>query len=307
MRLSNYLATRVIASSSRAYPDFKKSSTFLLPHQIISLGYVTSSYVSRYLLLRLVGSLIQLKTPRTCFHVFTTLNLTTPAKIFLHLLIHPSSCNDTLHTLPLSCVKASQTSSIVICAVNKQVPLLSSHQSNRGKEEQIPKSSGFDLQIVLDMDEIPSWSERNSAFSPPNRLDLHSNDTALKWLHSTLPLSVQHQLRDEGILRFFADLGVLAIAPLVLSLYPSVIPRAVKLYYRRRTFAYGQHAHQTIDYYTGDHGIPCYNPNAPAVAFVHGGAWGSGRPWMYQLMVDTLLALGFSGVFMSKPACTTVI
>jgi len=153
------------------------------------------------------------------------------------------------------------------------------------------------------MDEIPSWSARNSVFSPPNRLDLHSNDTALKWLHGTLPLSVQHQLRDNGILRFFADMGVLAIAPLLLTLHPSVIPRAVKLYNRRRTFAYGQHAHQTIDYYTCDQGASDCMANAPAVAFVHGGAWGSGRPWMYQLMVDTLLALGFSGVFMSKRLC----
>jgi|AntAceMinimDraft_5_1070358.scaffolds.fasta_scaffold171480_1 acetyl esterase/lipase len=152
------------------------------------------------------------------------------------------------------------------------------------------------------MDETPSWIARNPAFLPPDRRDLHGSDSVLKWLHSALPLSVQHQLRDSGVLRLLADAGVLATAPFVLGWHPSTILRVLKLNARRRTFAYGHHAHQTVDYYAGDveQASGSREVDAPAVAFVHGGAWGSGRPWMYQLVADTLLALGYSAVFMSK-------
>lgn len=150
------------------------------------------------------------------------------------------------------------------------------------------------------MDEMPSWTARNPAFSPPGRRDLHGNDAFLRWLHGALPLSVQHQLRDSGVLRFLADASVLATAPFVLGWHPSTIPRVLQLHALRRTFAYGHHAHQSVDYYAGDAQGSGREVDAPAVAFVHGGAWGSGRPWMYQLMVDTLLALGYSAVFMSK-------
>jgi hypothetical protein len=75
----------------------------------------------------------------------------------------------------------------------------------------------------------------------------------------------------------------------VLGWHPSTILRVLKLHARRRTFAYGQHAHQTVDYYAGDdeQASGLREVDAPAVAFVHGGAWGSGRPWMYQLVADT--------------------
>ena len=148
------------------------------------------------------------------------------------------------------------------------------------------------------INEVPAWHQRNATYSPPDRRDFHHKDLVLKAVHATLPLCTQHWLRDSGTLRAIADGAVVAGVPLAAVLKPSALTRLLQIT-RSMTHRhyYGTHPSQYVEEFTNL--PPSLTPNgAPAVVFVHGGAWGSGRPWMYRLIVDTLLRLGFGTVFM---------
>mmetsp|Transcript_16790 Transcript_16790/g.34204 ORF Transcript_16790/g.34204 Transcript_16790/m.34204 type:complete len:583 (-) Transcript_16790:35-1783(-) len=147
--------------------------------------------------------------------------------------------------------------------------------------------------------EEPSWLSRNPSFIPPSRHELHNNDVILRAIHQSISLPVQHGLRDGGILRVIADTAVAAAVPGLLITQPKIISRMSEILQRRRAvIRYGVwHPMQVVEFYSDDCSGPTFTAK-PTLIFVHGGAWGSGRPWMYRLVVDTFLALGFGSVFL---------
>ena len=81
----------------------------------------------------------------------------------------------------------------------------------------------------------------------------------------------------------------------------------------QRRILYGDlgHVMQYIDLYLPSHNIKD-NGRIPiwgTLFFVHSGAWGSGRPWMYQLVAPTFLRMNFAVVivgYRTYPNATTI-
>ena len=65
--------------------------------------------------------------------------------------------------------------------------------------------------------------------------------------------------------------------------HPKALLRFLSLRRTAQTFHYG---HESPDHFVELH--RCGKPGAPLVVFMHGGAWFSGRPWMYRLISTAL-------------------
>jgi len=155
--------------------------------------------------------------------------------------------------------------------------------------------------------QVPAWRSRNPAFSPPDRRELHGYDAVMRAVHSKVPLGLQHWLRDSGTLRALVDGSLSLGVPLACLAKPSAGRRALATTRRMsQRCHYGPRADQAVECYDGGVGSPEEEEApgdgyvAPAAVFVHGGAWGSGRPWMYRLLVDTLEELGFGAVYLGE-------
>ncbi len=105
-------------------------------------------------------------------------------------------------------------------------------------------------------------------------------------LHEVLPLSLQHALRDRHLPRWL-DRAVGASAVALAVRHPRTFVKYLGLKRRGQVFQYGhESAEQTVEIHR------CGKVGAPLVVFVHGGAWFSGRPWMYRLIATPLLRQG---------------
>ncbi len=117
----------------------------------------------------------------------------------------------------------------------------------------------------------------------PHNLALEGNsigDNFSRRLHKWIPLSFQRAFRDSGSFRSIADASVLVSALMM----PHFGYRFIALGSRQRSFQYGstdRHMIHVIDHDEGDEGDTGNDDNV--LVFVHGGAWGSGKPWMYRL------------------------
>ena len=124
-----------------------------------------------------------------------------------------------------------------------------------------------------------------------------SSDVMLHLLSKWVPESWVYGFRDSGNLRSVVD-GLVSVLIMIGRLAPSLRRRERELSQRRRILYYGPltcrsriiESYPTLQQSEGRH--------RPWIMFVHGGAWGSGRPFMYRLMVDTLLGMGFGGVLL---------
>ena len=109
---------------------------------------------------------------------------------------------------------------------------------------------------------------------------------------SSLPLAAQYFIRDNCF-RGIADNGISLSAFLMLFTQPHVAAAFVRLSSGLQTHYYNGVANrnQFVEVMqTGRH-------TGPIVMFVHGGAWGSGKPWMYRLAAQGLgEVLGASAV-----------
>jgi acetyl esterase/lipase len=117
---------------------------------------------------------------------------------------------------------------------------------------------------------------------------------ATRLLGTVLPLGWQHRCRDGGGFRSVADGLVTAGVPLAAVSHPGAARRFVHLTRKCRRIVYGddddentQHVDVFVPEQKGDrkHGM---------VFFVHGGAWGSGAPWLYRLVALPFLQLGLA-------------
>lgn len=128
------------------------------------------------------------------------------------------------------------------------------------------------------------------------REQVEHSDAVFHLIHALVPISAQHQLRDSGVLRFIADNAVRTFAFPAMACYDrSALPRYVSVSRRATSARYGRDDQQVLEVYRNPAEL---GKEAAWVMFVHGGAWGSGRPWMYRLCVDTFFGLGFAGVLL---------
>jgi len=113
-------------------------------------------------------------------------------------------------------------------------------------------------------------------------------------LRKILPLSLQNKMRDGGTFRWIADTAVSSLAvPAGAIACPSAAKEFVALSHKCRKLHYGDHESQFVDVFLPDPSNDDYSARG-MVYFVHGGAWGSGKPWFYRLVTKPFLEVGLA-------------
>jgi acetyl esterase/lipase len=121
----------------------------------------------------------------------------------------------------------------------------------------------------------------------PHNLRMPGGDAITRYLHANLPLSWQRTFRDYGGFRNVHDSLVFVMAMWMPIISPSIVWRFLQLGYRLKIHRYNP-------YGTKDDVVEIHNSvghqgksdKSPILVFVHGGAWGSGKPWMYRCIAD---------------------
>jgi len=174
-------------------------------------------------------------------------------------------------------------------------------------------------------------------------------DRMTRYLGATIPLRMQHHFRDSGYFGYTADMLATLSCPSLAVIHPKEARDFVQLSHAvvdnrpsertderrggkrkrrwtRRRIPYGgdrAHSMQYIDLYlpssidkTSGVDVDDYDYDDDGkiairgtLFFVHGGAWGSGRPWMYRLVAPAFLRLNFAVVivgYRTYPVATTI-
>ena len=119
------------------------------------------------------------------------------------------------------------------------------------------------------------------------------SDDLFRTLRTAWPVKLQNSLRECGLLRLVEDaLFLLVGVPQVLQKHPRAIAQFWELTKLTKRIRYGDHAMQYVEVIepllqgfaaADDDDEKSPKSDEGVVAFVHGGAWGSGQPWMYWL------------------------
>lgn len=113
----------------------------------------------------------------------------------------------------------------------------------------------------------------------------------------TLPIPWQNKCRDSGGFRWIADTLVTISAPAMAILQPSIARNYIQLTTKCQNHRYGSHPMQVIHMlFPSQQDYKQLSIDKPRglLVFVHGGAWGSGLPWMYRLVALPFLKLGMA-------------
>lgn len=157
---------------------------------------------------------------------------------------------------------------------------------------------------------------------PPPCPKSNPNDDSWRTMRQNVPIWVQNNLmRDSGFLRSSCDMITTFAVPSFQTTYRQALPTFLALtdfpvWLRRHIFSLveldddqdeflvHENTFETIKY--GDHpmqiahlmkplfcenGGTTYRGKDRLIVFIHGGAWGSGLPWMYRLVARPLLQL----------------
>jgi len=116
-------------------------------------------------------------------------------------------------------------------------------------------------------------------------------------LHRILPVKVQHTFRDKGSFRKICDFSCTMLAAAYSLSSPRMVQRFYEISLNLTQYHYGPDSRQFLEFiqpsYKHKKEVGDLDTKLPVVLFVHGGAWGSGRPWMYRLVAQGIADLGF--------------
>lgn len=118
-------------------------------------------------------------------------------------------------------------------------------------------------------------------------------DQVTRALGVLLPMPWVNSVRDSGSFRSIIDSLITVTAPSLVLSSPSAAFQFRNLTSRCKRIKYGPHSMHVIDLFfpeTSNREAPHVKPGG-LVFFVHGGAWGSGLPWMYRLAALPFLEL----------------
>lgn len=122
----------------------------------------------------------------------------------------------------------------------------------------------------------------------PHLSPLNPEDDLMRAMNRNIPISVQHYIRDKGVMRFLADNSAAMAAASLGASKPSLLYRFVDAGRYMKSFKYGDIAGQNCQVYNfqGEQSSTgtAMTPASKVLILIHGGAWGSGKPWMYRLM-----------------------
>ena len=127
-------------------------------------------------------------------------------------------------------------------------------------------------------------------------------DDGMRWMRNKAPW-VHTFMRDSGLARLYADCLIVIGIPLLAIANPKAWTLFWSLSSASTTLSYGPHRYQTMDIYEpemlrGNSKDPSShsNKNKKTIVICHGGAWGSGRPWMYRLAAVPFLVHSYNKV-----------
>lgn len=148
------------------------------------------------------------------------------------------------------------------------------YQSGNKKNDSVNNSSTW---IVRRLNRAHVERCRHGKHQHPHLL--HSRDRFTLWLDKNISVLTWNNLRDNGTFRSVADSLVLLGVPAMAVTSPRAALQFIALSRQVQRISYGPNAMHVIDLFT--------RPNSKQlVVFVHGGAWGSGTPWMYRLVAQ---------------------
>ena len=155
-------------------------------------------------------------------------------------------------------------------------------------------------QIVLDSTVNPDHINPR-----PVGLPEAPEDAVTRVLNKAVPLSVQYHIRDSGALRNLMDNGAYLAAGSLVIANPFAVGKFLDLGRCLEEFSYGRldtnrlhvYRYNRLNRFTAQSSSSsaaasssssASSPSSTVMIFVHGGAWGSGKPWHYRLMVEKL-------------------
>ncbi len=130
-----------------------------------------------------------------------------------------------------------------------------------------------------------------SSLPPPPEASANPSDDGFRSFRQNVPLSVQHWLRDSGMLRFIVDSLVYVGLPGLVQQYPDTLSTFLRLTNECTTIKYGDHPMQKVDVFEPK---TISKQSKGLVVICHGGAWGSGKKWMYRLTATRKLEHGYT-------------
>mmetsp|Transcript_32396 Transcript_32396/g.58584 ORF Transcript_32396/g.58584 Transcript_32396/m.58584 type:complete len:384 (+) Transcript_32396:99-1250(+) len=130
-----------------------------------------------------------------------------------------------------------------------------------------------------------------SSLPPPPEASANPSDDGFRSFRQNVPLSVQHWLRDSGMLRFIVNSLVYIGLPGLVQQYPDTLSTFLRLTNECTTIKYGNHPMQKMDVFEPK---TVSKQSKGLVVICHGGAWGSGKKWMYRLTATRKLEHGYT-------------
>lgn len=114
------------------------------------------------------------------------------------------------------------------------------------------------------------------------------SDDVFRKIRKEWPVERVHYLRDSGIIRWIQDALIYVGLPALIYSFPDILRKMVRYSGIKsdcefRTEPYGSHPRQLVDL------ISTTSSSKDLVVFAHGGAWGSGEPWMYRTCADSFI------------------
>jgi acetyl esterase/lipase len=120
-------------------------------------------------------------------------------------------------------------------------------------------------------------------------------DDWFRWTRNNWPRSFINYLRDSGAGRSIQDGLVVIGLPALIKEYPELLQSFLALSNvlpssttKLKTESYGPHPLQIVDIFDAKSSSEGNNSN-DLVLFCHGGAWNSGKPWMYRAVAAPFL------------------
>ena len=154
---------------------------------------------------------------------------------------------------------------------------------------EIKDEAGDDDDMIIDYTNLPPLADPTA----------DPSDDLFRSIRRDWPVPFIHFLRDTGVVRFLQDaLFVLVLIPYILSEYPTALSRYLQLPVEK--IRYGNHPSQVIDLLhppaqqNNNNKMKNNKKTKGLLVFCHGGAWGSGRPWMYRLVGECFLRANYS-------------
>lgn len=135
--------------------------------------------------------------------------------------------------------------------------------------------------------------QRSSVYQPHPHLLERSADTTTRSIGYYWPVQQQNWFRDSGTFRCVVDIlvAITGVPALVFTTLPQdcIFP-FLRLTRMCQKIPYGPHRLQYIHlYHFQQEPKGSLASNHRLIVFVHGGAWGSGHPWMYRLIAGPFL------------------